>query len=155
MRAFAFDGYQFTWDRSRGSPDWVEEKLHKILVNDAWMDIFGGARAASLEVAHRNHLPLILKSIPTIRIRARKRFKFENFWLKDSQCREVVNYSWDSSRGLNLLTRIDLCGNAIWKWGNKSMMNFQPSIELCKCQMEILINRRDSQGINAFIEAQR
>ena len=32
--------HQFTWERSRGSPNWVEEKLDKGLANGNWHELF-------------------------------------------------------------------------------------------------------------------
>nr|GMD95524.1 uncharacterized protein LOC109184723 [Ipomoea batatas] len=42
---FYFGGFQFTWEKGRGNPNWVCEKLDRILTNDSWLDLFGEATA--------------------------------------------------------------------------------------------------------------
>lgn len=56
LKNFNFNGYQFTWERGRGSPNWVMEKLDQILVNDAWLDTFREAKAISFEAPMSDHL---------------------------------------------------------------------------------------------------
>lgn len=54
----AFEGCQLTWERGRGTGNWVREKLDRILVTDGWHELFPGARAWSLEGSSSDHLPL-------------------------------------------------------------------------------------------------
>ncbi|XP_019168532.1 PREDICTED: uncharacterized protein LOC109164453 [Ipomoea nil] len=90
LRDFDFDGCQFTWEKSRGTPNWIWEKLDRVLVNDAWAERFGNATARSLTVPTSDHLPLFLNTIPTVRQHRRRKFKFENAWLKENHYREIV-----------------------------------------------------------------
>lgn len=57
---FNFSGHQFTWEKSRGKPEWIQAKLDRILVLDTWRDFFGGAQASSLVTSRSDHLPLLL-----------------------------------------------------------------------------------------------
>lgn len=102
LSEFRFQGYQYTWERSRGTPNWIEAKLDRILVSDAWREIFEDAKANSLEVSRSDHMPLfidITPSYPTIR---KHKFHFENLWLKDNLCRQVVIKSWSATQGQDL-----------------------------------------------------
>nr|GMD22618.1 uncharacterized protein LOC109164833 [Ipomoea batatas] len=54
-----FSGHQLTWERGIGTPNWVVERLDRILVFDAWMDFFGGAKAISCET------PVCASYLPT------------------------------------------------------------------------------------------
>lgn len=155
LRDFAFNGYQFTWERSRGTNLWVEEKLDRILVNDAWLDLFDKATTTSIEATLSDHLPLMLWPIPSVRSSRRKSFKFENLWLREVQCREVVYNCWRNSLGVHLPARLELCGRAIWKWGRGVSTNFQEKIELCKQRMSVLRKRQDMDGVQRFTEAHR
>ncbi|XP_019190306.1 PREDICTED: uncharacterized protein LOC109184723 [Ipomoea nil] len=94
LRDLDFDGCQFTWEKSRGTPNWIQEKLDRILVNDAWLERFGDARARSISVPSSDHLPMLLCTVPTARRQRRNKFKFENVWLKENQCREIVTACW-------------------------------------------------------------
>lgn len=35
MRDIELSGYQFTWERSRGTAHWVQEKLDRVLASDS------------------------------------------------------------------------------------------------------------------------
>lgn len=155
LRNFEFKGYQFTWERGRGTPNWVREKLDRILVNDGWLDIFGEACAESLETPLSDHLPLAVWPAYTLRIRRRRKFKFENYWLKEAHCREIVHQSWSYTEGLNLCSRFELCSHAIWKWGKDINRNLQPQIAALKRRMGILRCRTDSKGMWEFSNAQQ
>nr|GMD29417.1 putative ribonuclease H-like domain, reverse transcriptase zinc-binding domain-containing protein [Ipomoea batatas] len=54
-----FSDHQLTWERGIGTPNWVVERLDRILVFDAWMDFFGGAKAMSCET------PVCASYLPT------------------------------------------------------------------------------------------
>lgn len=155
LRDFPFDGHQFTWEKSRGTPNWVEEKLDRILVSDGWLDVFGEAKATSLEASQSDHIPIILWPVPSIFTRPGKKFKFENLWLREEQCREVVLFSWRNSIGLNILDRINHCGEAVGKWGNDYARKFQSRIKDSKLRMGLFRNRHDPHGLRGFIEAQK
>ena len=34
------EGYPFTWERGKGTPTWVKEKLDRCLDSDAWLNLF-------------------------------------------------------------------------------------------------------------------
>lgn len=83
LKDLAFENHQFTWERGRGTPAWVYEKLDRILVNDAWLDLFEEAKATSFEATSSDHLPLILLPKLSIKVKVIKRFKFENLWVHE------------------------------------------------------------------------
>lgn len=69
-------GHRFTWDRGRGTPNWVQECLDRVLVSEAWLDLFENATAESLVTPVSDHLPVFMKPIPSSKHRRRKRFRF-------------------------------------------------------------------------------
>lgn len=155
LKEVNFDGYQFTWERSRGSSQWIEEKLDRILASDTWFEMFNEAKACSFEAPASDHRPLALWPIPTTKIHRRRKFKFENLWIKESRCREVVLNSWVHSHGLDLQSKLELCSRNLWNWGRHLIKNFQPQIDRCKSQLEALRHRRDPSGIRLFDSTQR
>lgn len=103
LRDIEFSGCQFTWERSRGSLQWVREKLDRILASDSWIDMFEGVKATLVEALVSDHLPLVLWPNVDFNARSRRRFKFENLWLKERRCRDLVANCWDNTRVLQLL----------------------------------------------------
>ena len=53
-------GYQFTWEKSRGTPDLIEERLDRAMVTQPWLEIFPRTIVYSLEAAESDHLPIYL-----------------------------------------------------------------------------------------------
>ncbi|XP_019194790.1 PREDICTED: uncharacterized protein LOC109188615 [Ipomoea nil] len=108
-----FGGHQFTWVKSRGTSRMMEEKLDRILASESWLDLFEGARAQSLPTLYSDHLPLVLTPVALPRVRKRARFCFDNMWLREEACREIVAHSWNRTVGLDTLDRVEVCARDI------------------------------------------
>uniref|UniRef100_A0A803QEA0 Reverse transcriptase domain-containing protein n=1 Tax=Cannabis sativa TaxID=3483 RepID=A0A803QEA0_CANSA len=53
-------GYPYTWEKSRGTVDWVEVRIDRALVNQAWLDFFPFAKLYNLEISMSDHCPIHL-----------------------------------------------------------------------------------------------
>ena len=73
------EGYQFTWERSRGTDAWVEERLDRVFATTAWCNLFPMVKVWSLEATCSDYLPILLDPNPLNFIHRNKRFRFENF----------------------------------------------------------------------------
>nr|GMD42551.1 uncharacterized protein LOC109174453 [Ipomoea batatas] len=51
--------------------------------------------------------------------------------LREEKCREIVTQSWERMMGLDVFTRIEHCGNDIWRWGRTYNKDFQRRIDNC------------------------
>ncbi|XP_019166942.1 PREDICTED: uncharacterized protein LOC109162712 [Ipomoea nil] len=80
---FNFEGHQFTWEKSRGKSGWIQAKLDRILVSDAWRDLFRGAIATSIITSRSDHMSLLIQTESPSFSQSMRRFKFENLWLKE------------------------------------------------------------------------
>ncbi|XP_074374021.1 uncharacterized protein LOC141714399 [Apium graveolens] len=58
-----FVGEQFTWKRSRGQHNWVQERLDRGVANNAWKELFPGAEVCVIEVATSDHLPIHIEGV--------------------------------------------------------------------------------------------
>lgn len=61
LKDLGFMGAKFTWERSRGSHTWVQERLDKGLANQSWCQFFPLADVRMIEVATSDYLPLYLQ----------------------------------------------------------------------------------------------
>nr|GMC56053.1 uncharacterized protein LOC109167502 [Ipomoea batatas]GMD54443.1 uncharacterized protein LOC109167502 [Ipomoea batatas]GMD95045.1 uncharacterized protein LOC109167502 [Ipomoea batatas]GME06571.1 uncharacterized protein LOC109167502 [Ipomoea batatas]GME14246.1 uncharacterized protein LOC109167502 [Ipomoea batatas] len=126
---YAFDGYQYIWERSKGTPLWVEAKLDRILVSDSWCAQFNSAKACSVTTPKSDHmlfhLQILQPPVPNPKIRHR----FENLWLREAHCREIMLDTWSKSQSQNLMDRVGRCGKAIWIWGKEFTRNFQRRLD--------------------------
>nr|GMD42143.1 uncharacterized protein LOC109167502 [Ipomoea batatas] len=80
---------------------------------------------------------LLLQASPRIRHR------FENLWLRDAHCRDIMIEAWSKSQGFNLMDRVGRCSKAIWIWGKEFARNFQNRLDYWRRRMEFTKNRRD------------
>nr|GMD14370.1 uncharacterized protein LOC109158536 [Ipomoea batatas] len=114
------------------------------------MELFDGAKACSLTCPYSDHLPLLLTPVATLHGTRRRRFCFDNMWLREDKCREIIVNSWSRTVGLDVFDRIEVCGQDIWKWGRTYNSEFQRQIDACKSRLEYLRIRRDEQGFREY-----
>ncbi|KAL8543303.1 hypothetical protein ACS0TY_004011 [Phlomoides rotata] len=71
-------GYMYTWFSSRGSPNAVEERLDRVMVNPVWHDQFPEAFLLNLVAPISDHNPIMLSTEPFVHVPRSWSFKFEN-----------------------------------------------------------------------------
>jgi len=87
-----FTGYEFTWKNRREKGAVIEERLDRLWTSIEWSVLFPDAEVLHLNEDLSDHLPLFLKLNPA-RMRSekgRRRFMFENMWVQEESCRQVV-----------------------------------------------------------------
>ncbi|XP_019153894.1 PREDICTED: uncharacterized protein LOC109150438 [Ipomoea nil] len=155
LQDLPFDGPQYTWVKSQGTSGMIEEKLDRILANEEWLSLFQGARAQSLVVPYSDHLPLVLIPVILPQVRKHARFCFDNLWLREDSCREIVAQSWDRTVGLDTLARVEACALDLKRWGRSYNRDFQRKIEFNKQRLEWLRGRRDEPGMREYVAVER
>lgn len=70
----------------------------------------------SLDFSCSDHLPILLDPSPTLPISRHNRFRFENAWLHEADCSDVIQDSWSSYTGDSIQHRIMICGSALMEW---------------------------------------
>ncbi|KAK1361377.1 hypothetical protein POM88_045851 [Heracleum sosnowskyi] len=54
-------GYPFTWEKSRGTEDWVEIRLDRALVSQRWLHMYKEATLQNIEISTSDHMPIFLE----------------------------------------------------------------------------------------------
>ena len=62
-------GHRFTWERSRGTDNWVETRLDRVLTTEGWIDWFPMSKLYNLEGSPSDHSPCLLYTSPSPRDR--------------------------------------------------------------------------------------
>ncbi|XP_060972631.1 uncharacterized protein LOC133038482 [Cannabis sativa] len=128
-------GYPFTWEKGRNSANWIEERLDKALVSHEWISTFPQATLHNLEISTSDHCPilLILKGVsPAYSFVS---FRFENAWLREPLCKQLVEGCWEGSGLVSMQEKILRCGEVLGKWGREITGNFRKRIDQCKRQI--------------------
>ncbi|XP_019166949.1 PREDICTED: uncharacterized protein LOC109162719 [Ipomoea nil] len=119
-------GYPFTWEKRKGTPNWIEERLDKVLANQSWRENVPDASVQNILTRQSDHSALFL-GILNLRERTgglKRGFRFEMAWLHDEGCRDVVEKAWNEGGGRGLQECISLCGNRLTRWGGERFHKF-------------------------------
>ncbi|XP_031106177.1 uncharacterized protein LOC116010810 [Ipomoea triloba] len=104
-------GYQYTWERGKGSEEWMEEKLDKVFATSGWCGQLEDACVENILTRTSDHSALFLSPLGEGGRGGgrRKGFKFEMAWLLDEGCMEVVQSAWQEGRPKGLLDCVQFC----------------------------------------------
>uniref|UniRef100_A0A803PIN7 Reverse transcriptase domain-containing protein n=1 Tax=Cannabis sativa TaxID=3483 RepID=A0A803PIN7_CANSA len=128
-------GYPFTWEKERNSNDWIEERLDKALVTSDWLSIFPLPILYNLEITNSDHCPIFLLLKGTFPTTTYHSFCFENAWIREPLCKQLVEGCWLGSGLTEIQDKIAKCGEVLGKWGRDITGNFRQRINLCKNQI--------------------
>ena len=110
----------FTWAKHYNDGHSIWERLDHGLASNPWFLWFPGTKVHHLPCLSSDHCPLFINpsgiEIPSYK----KPFRFEEMWLSDSGCGEVVEAAWRSCVSLDptkeILGKIEKCGNDLTWW---------------------------------------
>ncbi|XP_019168364.1 PREDICTED: uncharacterized protein LOC109164064 [Ipomoea nil] len=149
-------GYYGFPERNRrfdeGTADWLEERLDKVLVNEAWRSLNAQASVLNLLTCRSDHSALFLGIRDCIRggRRRTKTFRFEISWLHDEGCRGVVEGAWEEGRNIGMQDCLPLCGKRLTSWGGDRFHKFGERIKQLRKEQDQLRGRRDSASLAEF-----
>lgn len=140
-------GLSFTWEKSRGTHNWLEERLDRAVATADWCLLHASASVTGLRTTSSDHAALFLdtKEIPTRR--AARSFRFEMAWLRDEGCDKVVNEAWLDSCAYDFCSRLAICGQRLQSWGGERMDKFGKDIHACKRRLEQINACRDEAAL--------
>lgn len=87
-------GYAYTWSNNREGENVVKKRLDGAICNLAWRVKFLGAEAFALPAIGSNHSPILL-SLSTEKVKRKKSFRFEAFWLDIKECGRIIKEIWE------------------------------------------------------------
>lgn len=83
-------GHPYTWKRGRNTVPWIEIRLDMALINNLWSDQFPFAKLYNMEGTPSDHSPIFLEPQPRSISANKKRFRFENAWLLEPLCAQII-----------------------------------------------------------------
>ena len=127
---FADLGYveqKYTWYKQLTGGVTVWERLDRAVANNDWISLYPGTMVKHLECGFSDHKPIIihLEGIP---IRKQKPWRFEQVWLKEDECRAVVESAWQESLSSTspmgvIETNLETCQARLRSWSKDSFGN--------------------------------
>lgn len=110
-------GRLFTWERGRGTDGWVEERLDRAVADAEWCSVFPHAMVQNIETLTSDHSAIFIDVERPIVRRRKRRFMFENAWLSDAGCKEVVEHSWQTNVDKTVPGKLTACSVDLRRWG--------------------------------------
>ena len=71
----------------------MEERLNRVFVSAEWLNLFSRVKVTSLKASCSDHLLIFMDPIPIAHTSRHSRFRFENLWLRERDCADVINIS--------------------------------------------------------------
>lgn len=96
-----YRGNHFTWIRNTVE-GCIKERLDWAMVNEEWLERFPNNYLAHLDFFHSDHRALYIcfqdsSILPNTNHRKRSRFRFENMWVREPDCQEIIKSSWKTT----------------------------------------------------------
>ena len=133
-------GQNFTW-RGMRNGQLVEARLDRCLVNLSWQSRWPNTFITNCTSLASDHCPVLMRCEAKPR-RMKKLFRFEAFWTKDGDCKDIVRDAWTYGRGRGPLDRwnfkLNLCRNKLIRWSNDKFMRRGNQLRVLMSHLEIL-----------------
>lgn len=97
--------------------------------------MFPTAEVQVLEVSSSDHLPLLLQLNTRIYVPKAKRFQFENIWIRDTECLNLVKNIWDSRKTKHIMEKIEYVYLKLDEWGGGKVKELTSKIKNCRWVM--------------------
>lgn len=145
-------GHQYTWERGRGTMEWTEVRIDRAMVSQSWLNAFILAKLYNLEDSSTSldHSPIFLEPKPAVHMSVKRSFKFENAWLSEPMCAQIIKDNWTGYNELGIMDKIQICGDKLGEWGKDITSKFGSRIKLCKTELKQLRGRRDNASVERF-----
>ena len=111
-----------------------------------WLTLFDTACVYNLETISSDHSALLLDFLER-KVSRQRRFRFENAWIKEEDCRHLVGVSWSRNGRSNIQDKIAECGHDLRVWGEEKRLQFKNKIKECKRRMKDLKFKRDEVSL--------
>ncbi|CAO2816198.1 unnamed protein product [Amaranthus hypochondriacus] len=149
-----FIGPQFTWTGIRNGVVAIEERLDRAFANPAWLTIFSKALVRNIVSSTSDHLPILLQ-LDGIMIkggrRTKKRFRFEDFWLRDDDCEIVVADGGKGEVSNGVIGRIKKVSAYLLRWSDSIFGDLRRKIEEEQLKLEKLRNiPKEQRDLNEY-----
>lgn len=109
LRGMDLVGHQYTWEKGRDTPDWMEVRLDRAMTTDDWLLSFPMAKLYNLEGSTSDHSAIFLAVQSQTQRPGIFRFKFENTWLTEPMCEQLVKDGWAGDMSLSIQQKVQAC----------------------------------------------
>ena len=139
FKDLGFVGGKYTWYRGTGGGNSIWERLDRAVATTDWIDMFLATKVVHLECGSSDHKPLII-GLKGIQIKKRKPWRFEQMWLEDVGCSEVVDLAWRRNFSGNSMMQVEgkikECQEKLKQWNRVSFRSITRALKEKKQQLK-------------------
>lgn len=146
-------GHQFTWARSLGTSNAVEERLDRGMANMTWMDRFPGAFVRNSTAPISDHSPVVVLMNPNTQQPTARRFRFENSWCKEPALPNIVRDYWTNLQGLDILDKLTATSESLTNWARHLESNNKEEKSRLERQIQRILYRGEENQLGILMRA--
>uniref|UniRef100_A0A803Q0R6 Reverse transcriptase domain-containing protein n=1 Tax=Cannabis sativa TaxID=3483 RepID=A0A803Q0R6_CANSA len=124
-----------TWAKNRKKVAGLKERLDWCFINHVWRDTLAWPKLTHLDYYGSDHRVLLanIDFNPTQPVQAPRKTRFEQFWLKDKECAEIISSSWchnsDTDSATQLVSSLSDCANNLQQWHSRKFGKMKQDIK--------------------------
>lgn len=143
-------GGLYTWEKSKGTKEWVRERLDRAFASNTWWSLFPLCTLSVFHIVTSDHEPIKLSLFNTMITRKQFRFKFENIWLKEESFSSEISSFWQNLPPTHMLPKLISVSAFMAKWGKVFFNKFREKVVKQKSIIDTLKNREDAEGVRSY-----
>lgn len=149
----------YTWANYRDREELVRKRLDRMVCNMEWRVLFFKEEVFALLATGSYHSPILL-SIFSSKLKRKKEFQLEAYWLDNLECKDIMEGAWNDQANIHrILSKARKVVGALKMWSRLKFSNAHKQIEYWMRRLMELINglvvggeRDDIQKIKEKIE---
>ncbi|KAL5545701.1 hypothetical protein UlMin_005388 [Ulmus minor] len=158
-----FRGPKFTWNRGKNTC-LVQEQLDRMLGNGGWLDLFPNSLVLHLNLRGSDHRPLLVEllradeSSSIGKIWKRGRFHFEEAWVDEVECSNLIKNHWRSITAANLdgvANKLRLCATDLERWNVASFRRLKTQVRKAKTAFDRIDRNLSNQNWKEHLRLER
>jgi hypothetical protein len=132
LKEIYLNGRRYTWTNGQDPPTLV--LLDRALCTSDWEDLIGECHLRCLASVLSDHSPLLLDCTPSPAVH--RRFRFEEFWLRQDGFHDVVTTAWNSVSNPDpfqrLWLRLQATAKALTSWSARTVGSVRQRMAICR-----------------------
>jgi hypothetical protein len=132
LKEIYLNGRRYTWTNGQDPPTLV--LLDRAFCTSDWEDLIGECHLRCLASVLADHSPLLLDCTPSPA--AHRRFRFEEFWLRQDGFHDVVTAAWNSVSNPDpfqrLWLRLQATAKALTSWSARTVGSVRQRMAICR-----------------------
>lgn len=79
-----------------------------------------------------------------------KHFRFENLWIQETKCFNLIQDSWSNRDAKNIMEMINFSCLRLEEWGGGKVKELRAKIKHCRCDLRKYRSRQDGYGVQKY-----